>query len=256
MSGLKIFGSFLLLAFSCLAFTPHRHSSQLTVLMEQWSLKEKFLLTIIPRIAFLFIRMLSLTIRKKFLFTEYLDPFLQKKKPVIVAFWHQRLLMMPFLRHREKVSMLISRHRDGELIARTVNLLGIDAVRGSTTRGGLAALRGMVRAMQEGFNLAITPDGPQGPKHVVQGGVVELARLTGAPVLPVTYSASRRKVFQSWDNFNLPLPFSRVVYIWGEPIFVPREISKEELEGKRLLLEKRLKQITTEADHIWGHRDS
>jgi lysophospholipid acyltransferase (LPLAT)-like uncharacterized protein len=223
--------------------------------MKQWSLKEKFLITIVPMVASLFLRGLSLTIRKKMLSTEYPEQFVQKNQPVIVAFWHQRLLMMPFLRRQEKISMLISQHRDGELIARTVKLFGIDSVRGSTTRGGLAAIRNMSRALQEGFNLAITPDGPQGPKHVVQGGVVELARLTGAPVLPVTYSASRRKVFQSWDNFNLPLPFSRVVYIWGEPIFVLRETSKEGLEEKRLLLENRLKQITREADHLWGHRD-
>lgn len=149
--------------------------------------------------------------------------------------------------------MLISQHRDGELIARTVKLLGIESVRGSTTRGGLSAIRSMVRTMQDGFNIAITPDGPQGPRHMVQAGIVELARLTGAPIIPMTYSASRRKVFRSWDQFNLPFPFSRVVYIFGEPVLVPRELGPEEREEKRLLLENRLKQITREADQSFGH---
>jgi hypothetical protein len=147
--------------------------------------------------------------------------------------------------------MMISRHRDGEFIARAVKFLGIESVRGSTTRGGSSALRGMVRLYRTGANLAITPDGPQGPRHVVQMGTVELARQTGAPILPVTYGASRKKVFGSWDHFILPLPFCRVVYIWGEPVWVRREAGKEEAEEKRLLLAERLRGITEEADRLF-----
>jgi len=148
--------------------------------------------------------------------------------------------------------MLISQHRDGEFIARTVKFLGIDSVRGSTTHGSLSALRGMVRFYRAGGSLAITPDGPQGPKYVVQMGAIELARQTGAPLLPVTYGASRKKVFQkSWDNFIFPLPFSKVVYLWGEPLFVPRDIDREGLEEKRRTLEERLRSITEEVDRIF-----
>jgi lysophospholipid acyltransferase (LPLAT)-like uncharacterized protein len=109
----------------------------------------------------------------------------------------------------------------------------------------------MIRVFRKGSDLAITPDGPQGPKHVVQIGVVELARQTGAPIVPVTYSASRCKVFGSWDNFILPLPFCKVAYLWGEPLFVPRDAGKEGLEKSRLLLQERMRQITEEADHIF-----
>lgn len=147
--------------------------------------------------------------------------------------------------------MLISQHRDGEFISRTVKLFGVDSIRGSTTRGGFSALREMIRVFRKGSDIAITPDGPQGPRHVVQGGILQLARETEAPILPVTYSASRKKIFRSWDQFVLPLPFSKVVYIWGEPLFVPRDIGKEELEEKRLLLQERLKQITEEADRLF-----
>ena len=219
--------------------------------MDRWTFKERFLLYIIPQFYSRVLRFLALTIRREVFFSDRPQKFWDQGQPIIAAFWHQRLLMMPFLPRWGKVGMLISQHRDGEFIARAVKLFGVDAVRGSTTRGGLSALRGMIRSFRAGANLAITPDGPQGPKHVVQIGVVELARQTGAPIFPVTYSASRRKVFASWDNFILPLPFCRVAYVWGEPLFVPREISKEGLEEKRLLLQERLRQITEEADQIF-----
>jgi lysophospholipid acyltransferase (LPLAT)-like uncharacterized protein len=219
--------------------------------MDRWTLKDKFLLYVIPQFYSLVLRFLAFTIRREVFFSDRPQKFWDQGQPIIAAFWHQRLLMMPFLPRQGKVGMLISQHRDGEFIARAVKLFGVDAVRGSTTRGGISALRGMIRYFRAGANLAITPDGPQGPKHVVQIGVVELARQTGAPILPVTYSASRRKVFASWDNFILPLPFCRVAYVWGKPLFVPREIGKEGLEENRLLLQERLRQITEEADQIF-----
>jgi hypothetical protein len=220
--------------------------------MENWGFKDRVLLQIVPRIYAWVLRLLALTIRREIRHAERPEEYWNRGQYCIAAFWHQRLLMMPFLPRRGRVGMMISRHRDGEFIARAVKLLGIDSVRGSTTRGGAQALRGMARFFKDGGNLAITPDGPQGPRHVVQRGVVELARLTSAPILPVTYAASRKKVFDSWDRFILPLPFSKVIYIWGEPIFVPRELSEEELEEKRLLVEERLRGITAEADAFFG----
>ena len=219
--------------------------------MEQWSWKDKILLFIVPQLYYLALRVFALTIRKEVFFAERPQKFWDQGQNVIGAFWHQRLIMMPFLPHQGKVGMLVSQHRDGEFIARAVKLFGIDTVRGSTTRGGLAALRGMIRFFRNGGNLAVTPDGPQGPKHVVQVGVVELARQTGSPILPITYSASSKKVFNSWDNFILPLPFCRVAYMWGEPLFVPRDVGREGLEAARLQLQERMRQITDEADRIF-----
>jgi lysophospholipid acyltransferase (LPLAT)-like uncharacterized protein len=220
--------------------------------MGKWSLADKILFGIVPRIHYWFLQILVLTIRKTVYHQEYPQQIWGRDQYVIAAFWHQRLLMMPFLPHKGKVGMMISQHRDGEFIARAVKLFGIDSVRGSTTKGGLSALRGMVRFLESGGNLAITPDGPQGPKHIVQKGVIELARLTSAPIIPIAYSASHKKVFNSWDHFILPLPFSGVAYIWGEPIFVPRHLSKEELEEKRLFVQERLRKITEEADRLFA----
>lgn len=219
--------------------------------MERWSFKERFLLRIVPRCSSWALRLLAMTIRKEIFFPDRPQRFWDEGQNVIIAFWHQRLLMMPFAYPRSSGCMLISQHRDGEFIARTVKLFGVDSIRGSTTRGGFSALREMIRVFRKGSDIAITPDGPQGPKHVVQGGILQLARETGAPILPLTYSASRKKIFQSWDQFIFPLPFSKVVYMWGEPLFVPRDIGKEGLEEKRLLLQERLKQITEETDRLF-----
>jgi len=214
-------------------------------------LREKILLRFIPRLYFLILRLLAFTIRKEVLYQELPDKFWSRGQNFIAAFWHQRLLMMPFLPRQGRVGMMISQHRDGEFIARAVKLFGIDSIRGSTTHGSLSALRGMIRFYRAGGNLAITPDGPQGPKHVVQIGAIELARQTGAPLFPVTYSASRKKVFKSWDNFIVPFPFSKVVYLWGEPLLVPRDIDRKGLEEKRLILQDRLRRISEEADRLF-----
>jgi lysophospholipid acyltransferase (LPLAT)-like uncharacterized protein len=216
--------------------------------VDPWTWKDKILLAVVPFLGSLLLRLFSLTIRKKTLHGERFEKSRDQGRPVIGAFWHQRLLMMPFFPRPGKTGMLISQHRDGEIIARLIKYLGIDSVRGSTTRGGLSALRGMVRFHREGGNLAITPDGPQGPKHVVQLGVIELARLTGSPIFPLTYGASGKKSLHTWDQFVVPLPFARVVFIWGEPVWVPRECKREEMEEKRLLLQERLRQINEEAD--------
>jgi lysophospholipid acyltransferase (LPLAT)-like uncharacterized protein len=216
--------------------------------VDPWTWKDKIFLASVPFFGSLALRFLSLTIRKKTMYGERFQKFRDQGQPIIAAFWHQRLLMMPFFPRPGKTGMLISQHRDGEIIARLIRYLGIDSVRGSTTRGGLSALRGMVRFYQEGGNLAITPDGPQGPKDVVQPGVIELARLTGSPIFPITYGASGKRSLPSWDRFIIPLPFCRVVFIWGEPVWVPPDTKREEMEEKRLLLQDRLGQITEEAD--------
>jgi len=219
--------------------------------MASWTWKDKILLAVVPRFYTLVLTLLSSTIRKKALYAERPQKFWDQSQYIIGAFWHQRLLMMPFIPFRGRAGMLISQHLDGEFITRAVKPFGIDSIRGSTTRGSLSALRGMVRYYQNGGNLAITPDGPQGPRHKVQMGVIELAKQTGAPLFPVAYGASRKKVFNSWDLFILPLPFSKVVFLWGEPVFVPRDSNREEMERKRLELEDRLLRITAEADRLF-----
>lgn len=175
-------------------------------------------------------------------------------EPFILAFWHGRILMMPYCwRRAQPIRMLISGHRDGQLIARTVSHFGIDTVAGSTTRGGSAALRTMLKSLKDGVSVGITPDGPHGPYMRASDGVVQLARLSGAKILPCTYAAARRRVIGSWDRFVLAWPFSRGVFIWGEPITVARDADDAALDAARLAVERSLNALTREADARMGH---
>ncbi len=185
----------------------------------------------------------------------YPEGCIARGEPAVAAFWHGRLLMLPFLYPGQARTILISQHRDGEYISRIATILGLEVIRGSATRGGARAFKQMVRALREGRHLAITPDGPKGPRGKVKVGVIEIAKLTGAPILPVSFSAERRRFLKSWDAFLVPLPFSRAVYVWGEPIYVEPTASKEEVAKYQELLEARLDLLTMEADEYFrSHR--
>ena len=155
-----------------------------------------FTMGIIGLFGYLLIRFLALTIRFEFVHHERLRNLLAEKgQRVIYCFWHDRLFMMPFIAIGEKVSILISQHRDGEYISRIVSWFGYETVRGSSTRGGSLALRRMIKAMRNGCHGAITPDGPKGPRHRVKDGAILLASMTGAPLVPVAFSSSKKKPY-------------------------------------------------------------
>jgi len=172
-------------------------------------------------------------------------------RPFIVAHWHGRIMMLAFTwRRKNPIRMLISRHRDGELIARTVAHLGVGSIRGSTSKDGAGALRAMVRAIKQGDCVGITPDGPRGPRMRASDGVVTLARLCDVPIIPLSYATSRRRVAGSWDRFTIALPFARGVFIWGKPISVARDADADEVERIRQSVEDELLAITAKADRL------
>jgi lysophospholipid acyltransferase (LPLAT)-like uncharacterized protein len=129
---------------------------------------------------------------------------------------------MPYAYRGRRISVLVSQSRDGELIARTVGWLGIDCSRGSSSRGGIAGLRTLLRKAGEGWDLAFTPDGPRGPVREVQPGVILAAAASGLPIQPVALAATREKLLHSWDRFVVPLPLSTVHFVYGEPLAVER----------------------------------
>jgi len=177
--------------------------------------------------------------------------FWERGVPAIGAFWHGRLLMMPLIYRGKKLSFLVSSHRDGQVVGKSLTRFGFHAILGSTYRRGFSAFKQMVKAHQNGSDIAIAPDGPRGPRYRVQIGVIELAKLTGRPVVPISFSASKKKVFKTWDHFLLPYPFSKGVFIWGEPIVVDPDGDRTHMEEKRALLEKRLNELTERADHYF-----
>ena len=167
---------------------------------------------------------------------------------VILAFWHNRMLLMPFPYRGQRACIMNSIHRDGEIISRVIQRFGILSVRGSSTRGWVSGLKGMVEAYQHGYDLIIVPDGPRGPRYQAKPGVLQLARTTGAPVYPVTYGAAWHTTIGSWDRLVIPFPLSRVAYIVGQPISVPADASADLMEAKRQELETTLQTITAQAD--------
>ncbi len=214
------------------------------------TLKKKLVSWLGPWLAFWIIKLLGRTMRLVEIHPEIPRSFWEKGIPVIGALWHGRLLMMPIIYKGKKLSFLVSPHRDGQVMGKALKRFGFHAILGSTTRKGFSGFKQMVRA--HGSDIGIVPDGPRGPRQQVQIGVIELARRTGNPILPLTFSASKKKIFKTWDRFLLPYPFSKGVFIWGEPIYVDRNGDRDYLEEMRLLVERRLNELTEEADRYFN----
>jgi lysophospholipid acyltransferase (LPLAT)-like uncharacterized protein len=185
---------------------------------------------------------------------EWPRQLLAAGRPFIGAFWHGRMMMIPLGWQRmAPMHMLISAHRDGRIIADAVAYFGIEAIAGSTRRGGSAALRLMLKRLKEGDCVAITPDGPRGPAMTASAGILNIARLAQVPIVPITYATSRRLIVASWDRFHLALPFGRGVFLWGEPIEIATDLDETGLENARRLVEGRMREMVREADRRVGH---
>jgi lysophospholipid acyltransferase (LPLAT)-like uncharacterized protein len=196
-----------------------------------------------------YIRLAHRTIRWDYVGLEHLAGLRSRGFPVLACFWHGRFMMIRFLwREERRFSVLISTHRDGRLIARSIERLDVAAIAGSSRRGGAPALLQIIRTLKDGGGVGITPDGPKGPRMRAKPGIAAAARAAGVPILPVTYSVRRRVVLGSWDRFVVALPFARGVYVIGEPID-PEESDDETV---RQLVETRLNDITRQADHLAG----
>ncbi len=147
---------------------------------------------VVPPVGYHVIRLLSRTMTLRVEGAEHLSERFAEGKRVILAFWHAQQLMMPLAFPGLEAHVLISQHRDGELIRRIVARFGLDAVRGSSTRGGAEAFRKLIRLGRSGYNLVLTPDGPKGPRHTAKVGVVQLARATGLPIVPMAFGCSKK----------------------------------------------------------------
>lgn len=169
--------------------------------------------------------------------------------PILFALWHGRMLLSILQHRRQGIVTMASRSTDGEVIAGWLTRNGYVAARGSTTRGGGEALREMIRHMRSGRSAALTVDGPKGPPRQVQPGIVELARLTGGWILPITSSCSRPRFLASWDRYLVPMPFSRGVVAYGEPFPIAAELSDAEAAGR---IAQALDRATVEADAAAG----
>jgi len=165
----------------------------------------------------------------------------------IIAFWHDHLLLMLHSRFRRPITVMSSQSRDGDIAVGIYAHYGVATSRGSSTRGGLAGLRGLIRSARSGSNVVFTPDGPRGPAKVAQPGAVWLAKATGNPIVPFHIESSRHWTLNSWDRTQIPRPFADVAIAIGDPIEVPPDADDAAMEQTRLLLEARLKALEAHA---------
>lgn len=193
---------------------------------------------------------------------EHLDAVLAEEKAVLLSFWHNRLVAFSyFILDRligggMDVTLLASQSRDGELVTRVCKRWGLNTVRGSASRGGTAALRGLHRAITRlGSSPIMIPDGPRGPLYHFKVGVAVLAQTSRAPILPFGIAARRFFTLESWDRIIVPWPFSRVTITIGEPQVVERGLSSEDLEAERQRLEQLISALTRQAEEAVGVED-
>ena len=173
----------------------------------------------------------------------------RRRGGVIFAFWHGRMLMIPRATPRPApVQMLISGHPDGQLIAGAIRYFDIGYIAGSSRRGGLGASLAMTRRLRAGDWVGITPDPPGSPPRTASLGIVKLAQLARAPIIPLVFATSRRRVLNTRDRFYLALPFGRGLYLWGEPIEIAADLDDDGLETARRLVELRMNDLADEAD--------
>lgn len=177
-----------------------------------------------------------------------------REKPIIFAFWHNQLGMMGFfysaLTGRDKISALVSRSRDGQVVSDFIEKFGYAPVRGSSSRGGPFALLQMTRKIKQGYDLVITPDGPRGPRHQAQVGVVTLASVTGSPILPVAYTCRSKKILKTWDRFIIPSPYNIGVLQVGSPLHVDHHADDSHLQAKRNELQRSLDDVNYRAAEL------
>ena len=164
----------------------------------------------------------------------------QERTPVIFVFWHGRLLPLIHIHRHQGTVVLVSEHRDGDYLARLLHHFGFGTVRGSSTRGGVRGLKGLIRAARAGRDLAITPDGPRGPDRELKLGVLTVARMTGLPLVPVGVGITSAWRVRSWDGLLVPKPFSTVQVAYGLPTLVPRNADQAEIDEVAAWLQRSL----------------
>ena len=173
--------------------------------------------SVIPPAGEAVIRLLGRSMRIETRGQEHVDRLYQEGKRVIIAFWHARQLMMPLTYRGRLAHILISQHQDGEIIARIVERFGFRAVRGSSTRGGVEALRELIRLGRSGVDLVVTPDGPKGPAQVAKMGVIQLARASKLPIIPLTFSCSKKNSLRVGTGFWCRIPGLAAFSCGGRP---------------------------------------
>lgn len=217
---------------------------------------------IVGRAIGLYMHLVAATTRWRVVNRAAIEPFWTGNGKLVACIWHGRFMLVHklwrFRRGDTKAVFLISRSREGGIVAHASRTVGAEVIRGSAAKGGqqkggLEAVRELVRHIENGGTIGMTPDGPRGPRMRAKLGPVQVAKLAQAPLICMAWSTNARKVFDSWDRFILPLPFGRGALVWSDPIAPPSpDADSAEMERVRLALETEMNRISAEADRIAG----
>jgi lysophospholipid acyltransferase (LPLAT)-like uncharacterized protein len=206
----------------------------------------------LPYCGLFFTRVLSYTYQIKIMDLEKEQAILNSGKKLIYASWHQRFFPgITFFSSRKPIAIIISKSLDGELAARACKILGWSPVRGSSSRGGKQALKKIKELARSEHKIGHIVDGPRGPFGVVKPGLIKIAQAADLPIVPTITSAQNKWIFNSWDRFMIPKPFSRVIIRFGDAVYVPDQMNKDEFEKKRLAIERQLEIVYKDTDRIW-----
>jgi lysophospholipid acyltransferase (LPLAT)-like uncharacterized protein len=220
------------------------------------SLIDRLIISVATHLAYGLIKLWFLTCRVRTDRRELYDQWVNSEKPVIIVTWHRASIFFVQFFGSHRPMIMFSRSKDGEYLARFAQMFGVQPVRGSSSRGGATALREMTQYLKKGGKAcASVLDGPRGPAREAKKGMIVLAMETGAPIIPIIWSAKRVFTFKkSWDKTMLPLPFSTIMITAADPIFVPPDLSPQTQENYRVKMETILNQLTDEADRICGYQ--
>ena len=216
--------------------------------------RQKFTIPIIAQVASWLVTLVGRTIRWESQGDEYLNQIHQAGKHAIFTFWHGRIFPATYYWRNRGIVVMTSQNYDGEYIARCIQKQGYGAARGSSSRGGLKALAEMAKSLRKGRDVAFTVDGPRGPCYEVKPGPVLLARKTGDPVFCFHISLERKIQLNSWDQAQIPLPFTRAIVFKAPPIYVSRDADESEVRHKIDEVQRVLDQMRAQGESYWKNR--
>lgn len=223
--------------------------------LDRFTIKQRVIIRVAGLAFYLIVKLLGATIRFTVTGGENMSAITDAGRLPIYSFWHDRIIAGTYYFRDRGIIVLSSSSFDSEYTARCIQRLGFGIIKGSSTRGGIQALVGMIRMMKAGYEMAFTLDGPKGPRYEAKSGPVLLAKKTGNPLMPFVIECKRSWTIKSWDRLQVPKPFTRANLIIGKPIYVSPDAKDEELEAKRLELQSSLDQLVA-AGGAWRNAQS
>ena len=220
-------------------------------------LKNYFIKKFLSLVGALYVYIVYISSQKTFINKDNFDKLILENKSFIYALWHDQLLLSPFTwQTKNRIDILISKHKDGDIIADLIKYHGFNSIRGSTNnpnkekeKNTISSIRKIIKTLKANVSIGITPDGPRGPRHKVSEGTINIARISNKKILPMALAYKEQWVLNTWDKFIIPKPFNKICIVWGDPIDI--EINKIHVPIQQEALEKSLINITEIAtNHI------